>query len=794
MRNRIITISMREIKKSFKRFLSLMIISMLGVGVFSGIKATSPDMMKSLDNYYDDNNIYDIRVTSLQGMTDEEVNALKDIEGIESINGSRTMAVEVVSEETSFVVNFHEMSEDINKIVLDEGVLPQNTNEIVVERTMLTAENLNIGDTITFKNINNILADTQMKIVGVADSAYYIGNTENRHNIGNTTLGTGTINYYIYGIEGEMLIPYYTDIFITVDGAKDYITNSKEYTSLIDSVKDKIPDKYMVYDRMEKDSYVSYINDANSISNLSKLFPTLFFIISVFISLVSMSRMVEDDRMEIGTLKSMGFSNLHIAFKYMIYAASASLTGGMIGAAAGFIIIPNIIWNIYKILFNVPKLVLAYDMTNIIKGISISFVCICGATFITIWKNLRDNPAKLLRPKAPKKGKRVLLEYITFIWKRMKFSNKVTVRNIFRYKSRVFMTIIGVAGCTALLMAGFGLRDAIINIPEKQYRELFTYNEMVYFGGEISDEDIDFILDDERIKNTAKICFGTFESSGYDKNISITVVSPDNNEEFERIFNLYDVNSQKELSLNEGGVIISDKMSELLNLSEGDILNISDAMGNEYSFIINAVCEQYVGHYMYVSKADYEKNIGGYRINTAFFSTDNITDSNQKELSEKILANKSVLQVVIIDNLIENVEDMLTSLNYVIVILLVLAGTLSFVVMYNLSNINICERKREIATLKVLGFYDGEVDNYIIKENIILTLIGIGAGLLLGYIFTNIIVSTVEIESVRFVHHIKTLSYILSAVLALIFTLCVNIITHFSLKKIDMIESLKSVE
>lgn len=793
MRNRIVTISIREIKKSLKRFLSLMAISMLGVGVFSGIKATSPDMIKSLDNYYDDNNIYDIRLASFQGFTQEEIDSLKDIEGIESIEGNRIMPLEVTGEETSFVVNFHEMSDEINKIVLTEGRLPENTDEIVVERTMLTAENLHIGDRIMLKD-NQMLADTEMKIVGVADSAYYIGNNENRHNIGNTTLGTGTINYYVYGMEGQLLIPYYTDVFITADGAKEHLTDSKQYISLIEDVKNKIPDTYMTYDRRDDESYAGYINDANSISNLAKLFPTLFFIISVFVSLVSMSRMVDDDRMEIGTLKSMGFSNIHISFKYMIYAIIATLAGGIIGASAGFLVIPNIIWNIYKILFNIPKLVLAYDMTNIIKGICISFVCICGATLITVWKNLKENPAKLMRPKAPKKGKRVLLEYVTFIWKRIKFSGKVTVRNIFRYKSRVFMTIIGVAGCTALLMAGFGLRDAIINIPEKQYKELFTYNDMVYFRADITEDEIDSVLDDENIQNTAKTCFSTFESTGYDKNISITVISPNSNEEFEDIFNLYDVNSKKELSLSEGSVIISDKMSEILNVSKGDSLNISDSLGNKYTFTIGAVCEHYVGHYMYISKQDYEKNIGGYRINTAFFSTDNITESVQEKLSEKILVNPNVLQVVVIDNVIKNVEDMLTSLNYVIMILLVLAGTLSFVVMYNLSNINISERKREVATLKVLGFYDGEVDNYIIKENIILTLIGIAAGLVLGYVFTNIIVSTVEIESVRFVHHIKVLSYILSSVLALIFTLCVNIITHFSLKKIDMIESLKSVE
>lgn len=794
MKNRIITISLREIKKSFKRFMSLLVISMLGVAVFSGIKATASDMMKSLDEYYDDNNVYDIKITSTQGLTEEDVELVRGIDGVENVCGSRTVAVEVEGEESSFVVNFHEMSDEINKINLEEGKLPENNDEIVVERTMLQAENLSIGDVVNIKDERGIFAKTEVKIVGVVSSALYIGNNENKHNIGNTTLGTGTINYYVYGTKEELLVPYYTEAFITVEGARDCITNSNKYTELVDEVKNNMPKSYIAYDRNDVNSYANFVNDTESISNLAKLFPTLFFVISVFISLVSMSRMVEDDRMEIGTLKSMGFSNSHIAFKYMLYSMIATLLGGIIGAFAGFMTIPNIIWNIYKILFNVPKFVLDYDITNMIKGIIISFVCICGVTLIMVWKNLRENPAELLRPKAPKKGKRVILEYIPFIWKRMKFSNKVTVRNIFRYKSRVVMTVIGVAGCTSLLMAGFGLRDAIINIPDKQYREIFTYNEMVYFQAGISEERIDSILDNEQIGDVAKTCYSTFSSKGYSKNINITVVAPEDEDSFKKIFHLKDVNTGKELNLKSGEVIITDKMSELLGITKGDTLNIVDATGKEYSFIVGEVCQQYVGHFMFVNKEDYNNVVGEYGINTAFFSTQDTTIKDEETMSEQILANEEVLQVVIIDNIIENVEDMLTSLNYVIMILLILAAVLSFVVMYNLSNINISERKREIATLKVLGFYDSEVDNYIIKENVILTIIGIVAGLALGYVFTNMIVSTVEIENVRFIHHIKLLSYVLSATTSLVFTLVVNVITHFSLRNINMIESLKSVE
>ena len=352
--------------------------------------------------------------------------------------------------------------------------------------------------------------------------------------------------------------------------------------------------------------------------------------------------MVDDDRMEIGTLKSMGFSNTHIAFKYLLYSAIATIVGGVIGAVLGFLTIPKIIWNIYKILFDIPKFVTKLDMTYIVIGVLISFVCIVGVTLITVAKNLREKPSKLLRPKAPKKGKRVILEYIPVLWKHISFSNKVTIRNIFRYKARVFMTVFGVAGCTALLMAGFGLRDSIVNIPEKQYRDIFTYDDMLYFSPLITDDEIDTLLNADNIKETAKTQYVAYTSAKNNKNIEVTMVVPEDTNNFIKIFNLRDARTHKELEILDDEIIISDKMAQLMKLSVGDNISIFDSQNNEYIFTIGGICEQYVNHFVFINKNTYEKNIGQYNTNTAFIKTLAMTDKEEDEFRTELLDNDKV--------------------------------------------------------------------------------------------------------------------------------------------------------
>lgn len=552
---------------------------------------------------------------------------------------------------------------------------------------------------------------------------------------------------------------------------------------------DEIPKcTWYTYSRIDDSGYSSFIDDGESVSNLSKVFPTIFFVVAILISLISMSRMVEDDRGVIGTFKSLGFSNRHIRKKYLLYSGIATLLGGLIGSLLGFFLLPKFIWSIYKILFDVPAFKYDLNPTNTIIGIAIAVICICGTTLLTIRKVVKEKPSDLMRPKAPANGKRVILEKIPFIWNHINFSNKITVRNLFRYKKRVIMTVVGILGCTALMLAGFGIRDSIVVIPSKQYKEIFNFDEMVYVTNS-NEEQINKMFDNKHVTNKVYTNMSTNMTVG---TYSINTFIPENNDDLYKIVNLKDVKTNKRLKIEENKVIISDKLSKLTNKKAGDKITLKESTGEEHTFTISGVCENYVGHYVFMSKNTYEQNIRSYETNIVYLNVDDL--KNEEKLSKELLKNDNVMSVMSVNSTIKSVNDMLKSLNSVVAILIILSGALSFVVLYNLSYINISERKREIATLKVLGFTDKEVDKYITKETMILTLIGVVTGLIFGILLTNVILSTVELEMVRFIRNIKPVSYVITAAIVILFTLIVNKIIHYTLKKIDMIESLKSVE
>ena len=1085
-KNRINTTSYREIKHSFKRFLSLLVMSMLGVGVFVGIKMSAPDMLASLDKYYDDNNVYDIKVISTLGLTKDDIYNINDIDGVKKAYGSYSKDVLIKNKDAESVIKVIALTGDVNKIELKKGRLPKNNKEIVVEEAMLNNEKLKIGDNIKLED-NETFLNTNLKIVGTVKSPLYITSSAGSLERGNTNIGTGKISYYTYVNEDNFNLDYYTEIYVTVNDAKEEVTNSENYKKLVDktlkevnkikksreneryneiynrindeiskqekeglsklsyaesslnaannklingkkelnlskvkldeaantldSTKNKLDDakilldenklkldngkkqidenvalinenlsvygitlddinkvkntlentnkediinkipsdvpgydvivdaldkilsddalkrikdladnpeivdkiienlpsdlpyydeilkvldlckenyeefkelmdginkiedatkeyengmllyndalasydagyneyiKYYneyqnglssynnglitynsnlnlyntkvaeyndskkmfdlkimeakgklndipkatwyTYTRLDDNGYSSFIDDGNSVSNLSKVFPTIFFVVAVLISLISMSRMVEDDRGVIGTFKSLGFSNKHIRKKYLLYSGMATLLGGIIGSLLGFFLLPKYVWNIYKILFDVPVFKYDFNPTNVIVGIAIALLCICGATLITIRKVVKEKPSDLMRPKAPSNGKRVILEKIPFIWNKINFSNKVTVRNLFRYKKRVLMTIGGILGCTALMLAGFGIRDSIVKIPDKQFKEVFKFDEMVYLTGTSSEEEVDKIFESGHItKRISSNMVANMKVSKYDVNVFV----PENND-LKGLINLRDVKTKKNLHLEDNKVIISDKLSALTKKDVGDkiILKLSD--NKTYEFIISGICENYVGHYVFMNKNTYQNKVDNYQTNIVYLKIDDL--KNEEKLSKSLLENDNVMSVMSVNSSVNTVNDMLKSLNSVVAILIFLSGALSLVVLYNLSYINISERKREIATLKVLGFTDKEVDNYITKETIILTIIGILLGLIFGIFLTNVIINTVEIEMVRFLRKINVTSFVITSVLVMLFTLIVNRVIHYALKKIDMIESLKSVE
>jgi len=988
-KNRILTISIRTIRSLYKRFLSLVVMSFLGVLVFVGIRATAPDMVLSLDDYYKKNQVYDLKIVSTLGLTDEDVLALSQIPGVSKSVGTNTVDTLVQGTENDFVANVHTILENMNTIELVEGKLPMQNSEVVVERALLANNDLKIGDTLELDD--DAFVEKQVTIVGVIDSPLYI----EKRSRGTTNLKTGTIDYYMYVLPSNIHLDYYSEVYLSFADSFRYETNSSSYVQLSDEIYKKVEAiqkereefrsqeiyeeasskfleqkeevesnfskaeqefrdakqkldaskrtldntkkqldssrkqledaknqyqnalqdfsvtesqidnklvefsnqiaqleqallqydqsstqysklslqleqlkgaytslntlkisketieqneksyqmglkkyeqgyldyqkgvseyeknyqkyeqekldaldkleqaerelnsldkaKWYLYDRMDETSYSNFINDADSISNLAKLFPTVFFVIAIFISLVSMSRMVEEDRIEIGTLKSLGFSNSHILLKYFIFSFFATLLGGFIGSVAGFFVIPNIIWNVYKIIFDVPRLVYSFELSSIFLGIGIAFICICGVTVFTVLANLRSNTAELLRGKAPKSGKRVFLEKIPFLWKHFRFSQKVTVRNIFRYQKRVWMTLLGVSGCTALLLCGFGIRDSIVNITSIHFGRIFTYQEMVYVQPGTSNEKIASLFQDESIDSYVETEMGTAEALSDSYDAEVTLFVPKDSQELDKILNMYDVDTKEKLSLGDSGVIITDKLASLMNLKVGDVIHIKDNDGKEHFLSIERIIENYVGHYVYMSRSVYEKEFGNYETNAVYLNTD-FDHTEVEDFRSRLLENDEVLSVMVMDDFTESIDNMLNSLNSVVFILIFLSASLAFVVMYNISNVNISERKREIATLKVLGFYDKEVDNYIIRENTLLTILGVSLGLILGYFLTHIIITTVEIDKIRFIREIQWYSYTVAALITMFFTFVVNRITHHALKKIDMTSSLKSVE
>ena len=582
----------------------------------------------------------------------------------------------------------------------------------------------------------------------------------------------------------EGLSKYYNGLSEYNKSLKEYNDNKVKAQEEIKKAYDKLKEiempKWYIKSLKDYPTYIEYIDDTNSIKNLSKIFPVLFFSVAILISLISMNRMVENDRLEIGTLKSLGFSNRHILNKYLLFSFLATLIGVIIGGILGSIIIPKMIFSIYKVLFELPDLIISLNLRYTIIGSIVAFICICGTTIYTVDKVLKEKPSELVRPKTPKGGKRILLEKFR-LWRKVSFSKKVIIRNILRYKKRVLVTIFGIAGCTSLIVCGFGIKDSIVDIANTQYGKIFTYDGIVYTSDELTGD----ILENNEIKDMVKI--QNISAKVYDSEVNMFI--SENEEVLKKIVNLNSINGNK-VRLENNKVVITEKFATINKLKIGDVVEIVDTDNNTYKYEISDIVENHLGHFIFMDKDTYNN----FKYNAIYIKTNELSENQKNILSSKLLKYDNIINIIYVSDLKDSVLNMLKSLDQVVFILIVLASLLAFVVLYNLSNININERKREIATLKVLGFYNKEVDDYITKENILLSILGIIIGLFLGYFITNLVITTVEIEKARFIRGISINSYVYSCIIAISFTFIVNIFTHFTLKKIDMIDSLKSVE
>ena len=1027
----IIKNSIKEIKNSFRRFLSLLLISMLGVGFFAGVKATTPDMQKTIDTYFDSENLFDIKIVSTLGLTDDDIKAVNKIDKVSETYGSYSEDVLVNINDADSVVKIIEITDNINNVKLISGEMPKASNECIVEDSLIQTKDLKIGDTITLKeeleeDEESSFNNTELKIVGTINSPLYIS-----HDKGTSTLGSGKLAHYIYVPKENIKEDYYTEIYVKLANAKEMNTTSKEYANYVDEIIDKIDSikeireksrydslisevnekladsqkeleekkadgereiadaekevrngekklqdakkeladnkekahnefndaiqkltkagdelnsaeiefntkkeeaeqsfveadkkkeelklkldqvyfgleeidanynnvvlalqnpnlpkaqkntlqstkielekkkaeldiagqqitagiqeidnqvkagknqldtaenqimggynelgagwaelnskkeeanrkfdkadkeiskaqkeltdgkkeleeakqefdekirdaenkildarqkiddienpKWYVLGRSSNSGYDSYINDTKNIEKLGNVFPVLFFVIAVLISLTSMSRMVEEQRIELGTMKALGYSNASICIKYVIYALGATIIGGLFGMVIGFNLIPRVIITMYQMMYpTVTEAVIEFNIKYAALGLGLMSICTIGATLYSNMKELTSMPSMLMRPKPPKNGKRVFLEKISFIWNRLDFTEKVTVRNMFRYKKRFLMTIIGIMGCTALVLVGFSIRDSISNLMNLQYGNVYNYDLMLGLNSSLLENEIEDLKKELVDKKEINSCTEThlvaneLQKNG-DKKVDVQVIIPKNKDEFSKFINMNNVKTKQTEVLNDDEIFLTEKASKLLNIKVGDKVTLIDNDENRFEVKVGAIVENYVYHYVFMTKNMYEKVYGEeYESNVIYVKTAELESNQSDILNEELLKNAKISSLTSTENLKNSMSETLKALNQVVYVLIVSAGLLAFVVLYNLSNVNISERKREIATLKVLGFYDKEVYNYITKEIIVLTLIGIILGLFGGYYLSIFILKTCEIDSLIF--------------------------------------------
>ena len=612
-------------------------------------------------------------------------------------------------------------------------------------------------------------------------------------------------NAYVTLINGQT---QYEDGVSKIEDAKNELNKSIEQLTLSkaefniqkhDALKelsdaqleiDKMEGKWIVLDRDSHYSYRDYGACADRMDGIAKVFPVFFFLVAALVCMTTMTRMVDEQRNEMGTLKALGYSKLQIASKYIIYALIASILGSILGCSLGMFLFPTVIFNAWNTLYNIDQIKFLFQPGLILLASGSVTGITLLATLYSIYSELIEMPSQLMRPKAAKAGKKILLERITFIWKRLSFLQKVTARNIFRYKKRFFMTIIGIAGCSALLVAGFGINDSISDIVNQQYNVIYHYDATVAAKtNEITSQieslkGVKDVYEEDHLAVTTKI---------ENKDISTTVHIISNDKKFKKFCTLF--NGNTEFDLDDSSVLISQKMATKLNKKAGDIIKFKDANNKVIKAKIKGVFTNYVGHHIYASESLYKSwNTNAKTTHTYLIKSKKTTKKFERDLGNKIMNIDGVQSVTFYSSLQKNFKDMIKSISYIVVVLVISAACLAFVVLYNLSNVNISERKREIATIKVLGFTRKEVDAYINRETILLTVLGSLIGLGIGIGLHHLIMNLAEMDDIMFGRTINPISYVISFAMTIGFNAIINLCMHKKLNNIQMVESLKAVE
>lgn len=580
------------------------------------------------------------------------------------------------------------------------------------------------------------------------------------------------------------------------DAKKEIANGEAEIADAEKELHDEIDDaEWYVFDRDFNPSYSTYADDCDRVDAIADVFPVFFILVAALVCCTTMTRMVEEQRTQTGTLKALGYGRYSIISQYILYALAASIPGALLGLVIGFNTLPPVIYQCYKTMYNQPYLINPFRWDYAVGCTVVACLCTGLSAVYASRLELVSCPAQLMRPKPPKDGKRILLERITFIWNRLKFTTKVTFRNLFRYKARLLMTVIGIAGCTALLLAGYGLQYSISSIVDKQYGDIFKYDAIVAVDNDTDEAGYSAIMEecsaDGFVSDKMPALQETVDIRGTEEEIEAYLFVAEDPAELEKFIDLHERKSRAKIALGDG-VVLGEKPARLLGVTVGDSVYFN---GNT-PVRVDAICENYTFNYAYMTAETYEKAgfDEAFKNNMILLNMNNVTSEAEDTLSSRLVKNDSVLAVSFSSGGGDKFRDLVSSLSLIIVVLIVSAGALAFVVLFNLSNININERVHELATIKVLGFYDGEVAAYVYRENILLTLMGTIAGLGLGVALEKFVIKTAEVDSVMFSVEIPWYCFMKAALLTFVFALAVNITLYFRLKKIDMATSLKAIE
>ena len=581
------------------------------------------------------------------------------------------------------------------------------------------------------------------------------------------------------------------------EGFKEYNANYAEFQDEIAKGMQEIADaeaeianlekpEWYLFNREDNSGYTTFLESATKIDSIAAVFPLFFIAVAFLMCLNTMTRMIEEERTEIGIFTSLGISNFQIIFSYIFYVLIATIIGLLIGLSIGYTVVPHVLYNVYTQAYVIPGLKTYVNIPICISIIEVCVITMSLVTFIAVTAKFKNSPANLLRPASPKSGRKVLLEKINFLWKRISFSWKVTIRNLFRYKKRIIMTLIGISGCTALLLTGFGIKDSISEIVEIQYGEIEKYDALAVLDNPVTEEssEINEFLNQNSISNPLYAHMETLTFAANNKNIDVYSLAFATNS-IDKYFNLKDLDGNN-LELNDEGAIITEKMAKILNVNIGDTITLRDNNNEIYVIKISGISKNYINNYVYMNTNYYNLVFGDISYNTIIA---NIGNKGDTLMSSDYFSNIQYTE----DNM-SMLQDIFDSMNNIVFLIIGFSSVLAITVLYNLTTINISERVREIATLKVLGFNDKEISMYVYRETIILTIFGIIIGLLLGIGLNAFVLTVAETDEIIFAKEIHYLSYILAIIIMIIFTIVVQIITNYILKKINMIDSLKSVE